>query len=439
MKHPRSASRSSSGFLARFPGEQSQRGRAFADEDRDAVPHSFVTVLETENVDIPLRRPLQVAHGQRDMINAFELNHRVSFASFARRARSHTDLSLNGMKSPRLFAFLVLLGGLLPTAKLVDLTPSEPTIGSWPSFGNGPSHTGFYPITIGDVTVVPGWTKTFPDHPLNYVAISGGRVYATATGFNAGDNNSNVPFAVALDSVTGNELWRRTLSGFPAPPAVSGESVVVQLAHSNDAMYVLRANDGSVQWSRVFNSEWRFDAATVLGDRIWANSSYGLLSFRISDNSQRFIAALDDPYGCTNSYSAGVVYIAERNFFRALDAETGARLWSVPNYSQNTENAVPAVLNGTAFVSDSNSSLTAMDLVTKSVRWRVFGNFNGRPATDGSSVYVLEGVGINSCAAETGQLRGRYNPAFIFSEYPSRGSQPLVTNDLVMIGSNRAT
>jgi Tol biopolymer transport system component len=343
------------------------------------------------------------------------------------------------MKSRRLFAFLVLLGGLLPTATLVGLTPSEPTIGSWPSFGNGPSHTGFYPITIGDVTVVPGWTKTFPDHPLNYVAISGGRVYATATGFNAADNNSNEPFAVALDSVTGNELWRRSLSGFPAPPAVSGESVVVQLAHSNDAMHVLRASDGSVQWSRVFNSEWRFDAATVLGDRIWANSSYGLLSFRISDNSQRFIAALDDPYGCTNSYSAGVVYIAERNFFRALDAETGARLWSVPNYSQNTENAVPAVLNGTAFVSDSNSSLTAMDLVTKSVRWRVFGNFNGRPATDGSSVYVLEGVGINSYAAETGQLRGRYNPAFIFSEYPSRGSQPLVTNDLVMIGSNRAT
>jgi Tol biopolymer transport system component len=343
------------------------------------------------------------------------------------------------MKSPRIFAFLVLLAGVLPTENLVGLTPSEPTIGSWPSFGNGPSHTGFYPITIGDVTVVPGWTKTFPDHPLNHVAISGGRVYATATGFNAADNNVNVPFAVALDSVTGNELWRRTLSGFPAPPAVSGESIVVQLAHSNDALYVLRANDGSVQWSRVFNSEQRFDAVSVLGDRIWANSSYGLISFRISDNSQRFFADFDDPYGCTNSYSAGVVYIAERNFFRALDAETGARLWSVPNYSQNTESAVPAVLNGRAFVVEANSRLTAIDLVTKSVRWTAFGNFSYRPATDGSRVYALEAGGINSYAADTGQLSGRYNPGFMFSEYPARGSQPLVTNDLVMIGSNRAT
>jgi len=42
--------------------KQRERGCAFADENGNAVPHSLVPALETENVDVPLRGTLHVAH-----------------------------------------------------------------------------------------------------------------------------------------------------------------------------------------------------------------------------------------------------------------------------------------------------------------------------------------------------------------------------------------
>lgn len=323
------------------------------------------------------------------------------------------------------------------------LTPSDPTVGSWPSFGNGPSHTGFYPATIGDVTTTPGWTKTFPDTPIKQVAVSDGRVYVTTTGYNAANNNNaSSVFAAGLDAITGTELWRHPLDGFPDFPAVTGNTVVVQLSHSFDLMHVLGAADGSVKWIRQGYGSHASPTATVLGDRIWANTSYGLYSFLISNNSQQFVSTLDDPYGCTNSYNSGVIYLVERNNFRALDPESGSRLWSLPLEVGYLDDSVPAIMNGKAFFTTYDSSyLTAIDLVSKAVSWRTsYGPFYNRPATDGSTVYVYQGSGINAYAADTGQLRGRFVPNFAAgSEFPLQSSQPLVTNDLVIHGTSKAT
>ena len=42
----------------------------------------------------------------------------------------------------------LLIGASLPT----NADPVDPTIGEWKTFGNGPSHTGFYPTSIGSAT-----------------------------------------------------------------------------------------------------------------------------------------------------------------------------------------------------------------------------------------------------------------------------------------------
>ena len=39
-----------------------------------------MTALKPENVDVPLRGTLHVAHAQRHVINAFNVNHGINFA-----------------------------------------------------------------------------------------------------------------------------------------------------------------------------------------------------------------------------------------------------------------------------------------------------------------------------------------------------------------------
>jgi hypothetical protein len=56
------------------PRKQSDCGVSFADKNGNAVPHAFVKPLETENFDIPLGRPLDVANRECYVINSFELH-----------------------------------------------------------------------------------------------------------------------------------------------------------------------------------------------------------------------------------------------------------------------------------------------------------------------------------------------------------------------------
>jgi hypothetical protein len=66
--------------FVRANGKERQRGGAFADENWNAVPHSFVQSLETQDVDVPLRRTFNIPHAQRHVINSFNVNHADSFA-----------------------------------------------------------------------------------------------------------------------------------------------------------------------------------------------------------------------------------------------------------------------------------------------------------------------------------------------------------------------
>jgi hypothetical protein len=72
MKHSNFAMRRHFWLLVR--GEQGDPGIPFADKSWHAVPHPFVKSLEPENVDVPFRRSLNVAHANCYVINALELH-----------------------------------------------------------------------------------------------------------------------------------------------------------------------------------------------------------------------------------------------------------------------------------------------------------------------------------------------------------------------------
>lgn len=74
MQHGDAAARSRNRVRA-MGGKKGKRRGAFTDENRDTIPHSRVPPFEAQHVDIPFRRALDVAHSQRDMVDAFEFEH----------------------------------------------------------------------------------------------------------------------------------------------------------------------------------------------------------------------------------------------------------------------------------------------------------------------------------------------------------------------------
>ncbi len=72
MKHSNFAMRRRFRLLIR--GKQGDPGISSADKSWHPVPHAFMKSLEAENVDVPFGRSFDVAHADRDVINAFELH-----------------------------------------------------------------------------------------------------------------------------------------------------------------------------------------------------------------------------------------------------------------------------------------------------------------------------------------------------------------------------
>jgi hypothetical protein len=55
-------------------GKQRDGGISFGYECGNSVPHLFITSLESEDVHVPVRGLLHVAHSERHVINSFELH-----------------------------------------------------------------------------------------------------------------------------------------------------------------------------------------------------------------------------------------------------------------------------------------------------------------------------------------------------------------------------
>jgi hypothetical protein len=54
--------------------KKSNSSIAFSDEHGNAIPHSFVLPLQTQDIDVPLNRALHVPHCKSYVINSVELH-----------------------------------------------------------------------------------------------------------------------------------------------------------------------------------------------------------------------------------------------------------------------------------------------------------------------------------------------------------------------------
>jgi|GEM_PF-366881 len=311
----------------------------------------------------------------------------------------------------------------------------------WTQFGNGPDHAGRYPGSLGTQTWVQRWEYAFPSS-INPLAVAGGKVYVTQTG-----NWNNYMYAVALDAVTGGEVWRAQFQPGNSlnPPSYYGGNVYIQRGNNggDTQLWALKAADGTVLWNAPHNSQWEryfSPAVSDLGVYVDGGTYGGIYGFNSQSGAQKFFLSLDQVDQWTPAILDGKVYSFVNSTFRNHHPETGVVQWSV-----NLNGALGGSMNrticadsGRAFVVNTLSSgaeLVGLDLQTKSVLWRTAGTFSGTPATANGIVYACSGGVVKACNASTGVWLADFKAG---TETSLNGS-PVVSNDLLIIGSSTKT
>ena len=320
--------------------------------------------------------------------------------------------------------------------------PSAPVMGSalvlagdWPTFGNGPQHTGYFPGYVGEMLFTEGWSMNVGG-TLQQVAVGDGRIFVTPYQY------FRAAYLAALDELTGEELWRYEFETCYSinPPTYDGGFVYVQRGnHGSDThLWCFNAASGVPVWIAPHSAQWeRYMAPTVADGGIWINGGYygGMYGFDQADGTQRFFVNLPQYDEWTPTYCDNTVYSWVEGVFAAHDSLDGSKLWSLDlgwdwhGWSMNT---VSAVAGGRAYVVGS-PNLHAIDLASGTEAWEAPGGFLGSPPVANGVVYAIADGFVEAYAASDGSYIG---------VYPGDSKlrwQAIVTDDVLIAASSSNT
>ncbi|HLP75944.1 MAG TPA: PQQ-binding-like beta-propeller repeat protein, partial [Candidatus Paceibacterota bacterium] len=305
-------------------------------------------------------------------------------------------------------------------------------VGEWPTFGNGPAHTGYFPGLLGGAFFSNRWTASVGGSPRQ-VAVGGGRIYVVSS-----DSSF---YVAALQESSGQNLWRYSFaSGFSInPPTYDSGAVYVQRCnHSSDThLWSFNASNGQVNWSSPTAAQWEsYMAPTVADGKVWVNGGYygGMYGFTQTNGTQLFFQSLDQYDDWTPAYYNGRLFSWVAGNFREHDPISGATLWSTNigwNWSGYDMNRTIALDSDLAFFVG-NPNLYAMSLSARQLAWQANGNFTGTPAVANGIVYAISNNAVAAFSI-SGQFLGTYNADTALQ------NQPIVTQDSLIVSSSAKT
>ena len=309
----------------------------------------------------------------------------------------------------------------------------SPLAGNWSMFGNGPSHSGYFPGTLGSTTFTPRWRTTIGGN-LQQVAVGSGRVYATPY------QCFGAAYLTAVNEYSGQVAWSYNFSSCYSvnPPAYDQGCVYMQRSDNwNDTqLWSFNALNGVTNWTAPFNSQWeRYMAPTIADGGIWVDGGTygGLYGFNESDGSQRFFDSLSQVDGWTPAYYQRTLY-TQIGTFRAHDPTNGSVLWSIDESGSSGAGASTtlAIADGKAYFVGS-PNLFGVDLASHTLALRINGSFSGYPAAANGYIYAISNSAVNAYST-SGQFIGRYITGDSGLKF-----QPIITDDALFVASDSTT
>ncbi|HEY0586212.1 MAG TPA: PQQ-binding-like beta-propeller repeat protein [Pseudoduganella sp.] len=312
-----------------------------------------------------------------------------------------------------------------------------PNVGVWHGIGGSVAHTGYIPGRFDPAGFSSRFVYNFPLGSTDYVAgelaIENGIIF-----MNVSRNRLR-----AMDEATGNVLWTTALrSGNSTGPIISDGKVYVGVDNTVtianmvgydkltgslinafavgdlDPMSGLEAHSGQLL-VKGFSSVKR------------ASTTYLWIDWEKSMKTESFMALTAD---------ANNIYTFDQTNVSVIRASDGATV-SAP-FSTSSSCAAPWVhatdgkgmLYGVCHLPGADRQLRAIDTTMKQTAWSVNGNYEGRVALGGTTLYALNSGALEARSASDGKLLWSTNLVTGTDALPEAFTV-LVTDNLAFVSS----
>ena len=239
-----------------------------------------------------------------------------------------------------------------------------------------------------------------------------------------GSDDGNV---YALDASTGAKLWSN-----PTGPVSSSPAVVngVLYVGSSDHIYALNASNGAKLWSYNTGSSV-LSSPAVADSVVYIGSSSAVLALNAGTGALLWEFPIVNGVFSSPAVANGVVYVGGEDLnFYALDASTGAKLWS---YTAGNVESSPAVSNGVVYFGSDDDKVYALNASTGAKLWNYTTGYfvESSPAVANGVVYVGSAdLNVYALDASTGAKLWSLHTA------SSVETSPAVANGVLYIGDD---
>jgi outer membrane protein assembly factor BamB len=298
---------------------------------------------------------------------------------------------------------------------------SLPVRTSWSTFQYSMTRTGVNPwenvLSVNNTSSLEvTWSKTGQAGAGTSPILSQGRVFV-------GQGST----LVARAPLDGRVLWSRAMGGeLTATPAVSGDSVIVPVGFAQ--VVALRADTGSVIWQFNAGRMAAFnDSAAVASSRVFVSGNGRLYALALGTGRQLWSRPMTAVHGPPALWN-GKLLIGHQTSITAYSQATGAVLWNNPLPSGYR--STPAIVNGVAYWAD-GESLRALNADTGAEIWSRPNVIGSYPAVSGSIIYLPETDGLHAYSTVDGS-----NLWSIPTDDPLDDEAAIVANGVVYFGEN---
>lgn len=432
----------------------------FAASDSKALSSAATVTINVQSVnDLPIARndsrpaqPGQIVSPLRELSNDFDVDGDLlevtaftqpALGVVARNAdntlRYHAPSNLT--QGTDQFTYTVSDPSGASATATVTIALSQVITGAWPTFGNGPAHTGYSASALGRTGWAQRWAyNTSTSYSLQPVASAEGKVFASFR-----DGSSRV---VAIDAATGQEQWSRSFASASSmnPPTYHNGKVYVQRGnHDSDTQLIaLNSSTGATVWSSPHSAQWEsYMAPAVSSLGAFVNGGYfgGIYGFSQDTGSQLFFQNKAQTSEWTPSILGSELYAFVNGDFVRHHPVTGAILWNRTlgwggsGYTMSRTTALDGrsayLVNDSPTANYGDEDLVCIDLDTHAVLWSINGEFTGTPAISNGIVYVISQNVVEARNASDGHKIA----SFVTPTGTYLSGQPVISDDLVIVPS----
>ncbi len=353
-----------------------------------------------------------------------QLQAQVAFTVRADWAKFHFDLSNTGFNP-----YENVLSR--DTVENLALNWQNTTASASPVVVNGVLYVGTYSdngsalVALNASTGALLWRYPVADVIFNSApAVANGVVYV-ACGQQQGP-------LYALNASTGALLWQYTIAGgWGSSPAVANG--VVYIGSIFGTLYALNATTGALLWEDAYGSDSEFSSPAVANGIVYVGDVAATVTYTPWTPLREHSCGSTRPGSVASSPAVvnGVVFFGSYgNYFYALNATTGALLWS--NLIGPVVNSTPAVANGVVYVGSYTGDVYALDAGTGALLWNsARGGVESSPAVANGVVYVgSDDYNVYALDPSTGALLWNYTMSNTVE------SSPAVVNGILYIVDN---